>query len=29
VMKLILDTHSFLYFIEGNSRLSTAARGAY
>jgi PIN domain nuclease of toxin-antitoxin system len=25
-MKLILDTHSFLYFIEGSPRLSTPAR---
>jgi PIN domain nuclease of toxin-antitoxin system len=25
-MKLILDTHSFLYFIEGNSMLSADAR---
>ena len=25
-MKLILDTHSFLYFIDGNSRLSGTAR---
>jgi PIN domain nuclease of toxin-antitoxin system len=25
-MELILDTHSFLYFIEGNSKLSNVAR---
>jgi PIN domain nuclease of toxin-antitoxin system len=25
-MKLILDTHSFLYFIDGSPRLSTQAR---
>lgn len=25
-MKLILDTHSFLYFIDGNPRLSVRAR---
>jgi PIN domain nuclease of toxin-antitoxin system len=25
-MKLILDTHSFIYFIEGNPRLSARAR---
>jgi PIN domain nuclease of toxin-antitoxin system len=25
-MKLILDTHSFLYFIEGNPKLSVKAR---
>jgi PIN domain nuclease of toxin-antitoxin system len=25
-MKFLLDTHSFLWFIQGNSRLSTVAR---
>ena len=27
-MKLLLDTHAFLWFVEGNSSLSTAARQA-
>jgi PIN domain nuclease of toxin-antitoxin system len=26
-MKVLLDTHAFLWFIEGSSNLSTAARG--
>src|SRR5690242_11515031 len=28
VVRLLLNTHSFLWFIEGNSRLSTNARSA-
>jgi PIN domain nuclease of toxin-antitoxin system len=27
-MRILLDTHAFLYFILGSSELSTVARGA-
>ena len=27
-MRLLLDTHAFLWWIEGNTRLSVATRGA-